>query len=194
MVVKIKEIVKYNGHSVKANGSFDLNFKAMYSELTNSMQVLQLLNNDVTIVAKPAGSKAIKLGVFRVKNVKFSEDTIKSMANHITNNKVKQGGAIKDLKSGILSVCAQHRSEFAFKSIEISYIPNEDPNVVGDFTACVLTKDNDTAKASQDDGTESKSERKKKCEFEVFSDDEDDCHELNSNDGDDCLELNSSDE
>ena len=74
MVVKIKEIVKYNGHSVKANGSFDLNLKAMYSELTNSMQVLQLLNNDVTIVAKPVGSKAIKLGVFRVKNVKFDGD------------------------------------------------------------------------------------------------------------------------
>ena len=38
------------------------------------MQVLQLLNNDVTIVAKPVGSKAIKLGVFRVKNVKFDGD------------------------------------------------------------------------------------------------------------------------
>lgn len=71
--IKIKEMVKYNGHSVKANGSVDLNFKAMYSEITNSMQLLQLLNNDVSIAAKKEG-KVYKLGVFRIKNVKFDGD------------------------------------------------------------------------------------------------------------------------
>lgn len=74
MNVKIKEVVKYDGHSVKANGSVDLGFKAMYSELTNSMQVLQLLNNDVTIVAKFPSMKPISLGMFRVKNVLFDGD------------------------------------------------------------------------------------------------------------------------
>ena len=74
MVVKIKEVVKYDGHSVRANGSVDLGFKAMYSEITNSMQVLQLLNNDVDIIAKFPGAKPIKLGMFRVKNVVFDGD------------------------------------------------------------------------------------------------------------------------
>ena len=43
MEVKVKEIVKYKGHTVKQNGSVDLKLTAMYSELTKSMQVLQML-------------------------------------------------------------------------------------------------------------------------------------------------------
>ena len=67
--ITIKEFVKYNGHNVKSNTTVSLNFKAMYSELTKTIQVLQLLNNDVKIEAdkKP-------LGVFRVKNVSVSDD------------------------------------------------------------------------------------------------------------------------
>lgn len=87
MNVKIKEVVKYDGHSVRANGSVDLGFKAMYSEITNSMQVLQALNNDVNIVAKFPGAKAIKLGMFRVKNVVFDGDgESKIKFNAITDN------------------------------------------------------------------------------------------------------------
>lgn len=87
MVVKIKEVVKYDGHSVRANGSVDLGFKAMYSELTNSMQVLQMLNNDVNIIAKFPSSKPIKLGMFRVKNVVFDGDgESKLKFNAITDN------------------------------------------------------------------------------------------------------------
>lgn len=67
--ITIKEFTKYNGHNVKSNTTVSLNFKAMYSELTKTIQVLQLLNNDVKITAdeKP-------LGVFRVKNVSVSDD------------------------------------------------------------------------------------------------------------------------
>ena len=87
MDIKIKEVVKYDGHSVRANGSVDLGFKAKYSELTNSMKVLQLLNNDVNIVAKFPGSKAIKLGMFRVKNVVFNGDGESNLKfNAITDN------------------------------------------------------------------------------------------------------------
>lgn len=67
--ISIKEFVSYNGHNVKSNTTVSLNFKAMYSELTKTIQVLQLLNNDVKITAadKP-------LGTFRVKNVSVSDD------------------------------------------------------------------------------------------------------------------------
>lgn len=74
MNIKVKEIVKYNGHKVKANGAIDLSFKAMYSELTNSIQALQLLNNDVKIKAKIVGQKAIELGLFRVQKVIIDND------------------------------------------------------------------------------------------------------------------------
>ena len=72
--VKIKEVVTYNGHKVKSNGKLDLLFKAKYDELINSMQVLQLLNNDVKIKAKVSGSSAVDLGMFRVSKVTINGD------------------------------------------------------------------------------------------------------------------------
>lgn len=74
MEIKMKEYVKYNGHSVKSSGVVDISFKAMYSELSNSIQALQMLNNDVSIVVKRGNEKPFKLGVFRVKNVIIDSD------------------------------------------------------------------------------------------------------------------------
>lgn len=73
-LVKVKEVVTYGGHSISANGSVNLTFKAQYSELVNTVQTLQLLNNDVFIKAKVAGMKPVKLGMFRVKDVNVSGD------------------------------------------------------------------------------------------------------------------------
>lgn len=73
-LLKVKEVVTYGGHSISANGSVNLTFKAQYSELVNTVQTLQLLNNDVFIKAKVAGMKPVKLGMFRVKDVNVSGD------------------------------------------------------------------------------------------------------------------------
>ena len=72
--VIVKEVVNYKGHSVKANGSVDLNFTAMYDELVNSIACLQMLNNDVSIVAKLPNEKPIELGMYRIKSVIFDGD------------------------------------------------------------------------------------------------------------------------
>lgn len=72
--VEIKEIVEYAGHSISANGAVSLTVKASYSELPNSIQMCQLLNNDVTIKAKVPGEKAMMLGMFRVKNINIEDD------------------------------------------------------------------------------------------------------------------------
>lgn len=74
MNVKVKEIVKYGGHNLSANGSVNLTFKASYSELTNTIQLMQMLNNDVNIKAKIPGEKAMKLGMFRIKEIKVEGD------------------------------------------------------------------------------------------------------------------------
>lgn len=71
--IKISEFVKYNGHNIKASGAVNLSLKAMYSELTKTIQVLQLLNNDVKISAKVEGEK-MELGMFRVKNIIVDDD------------------------------------------------------------------------------------------------------------------------
>ena len=40
MTIKVKEVVRYGGHSLSANGSVNFTLKASYSELTNSVQIL----------------------------------------------------------------------------------------------------------------------------------------------------------
>ena len=74
MTVKVKEVVKYAGHSLSANGSVNFNLKASYSELTNTIQMMQMLNNDVTIKAKLPNGKPMKLGMFRIKQIVIDGD------------------------------------------------------------------------------------------------------------------------
>lgn len=68
-VIKVKEVVKYGGHSLSANGSVNFTLKASYSELTNTIQMMQMLNNDVSIKAKLPAGKPMKLGMFRIKQI-----------------------------------------------------------------------------------------------------------------------------
>lgn len=72
--INVKEVVKYDGHNVSANGSVNFNLKADYSELVNTIQVMQMLNNDVTIKAKLPDRKPFKLGVFRIKQIVIDGD------------------------------------------------------------------------------------------------------------------------
>lgn len=69
VIVKVKEVVKYGGHSLSANGSVNFTLKASYSELTNTIQMMQMLNNDVNIKAKLPTGKPMRLGMFRIKQI-----------------------------------------------------------------------------------------------------------------------------
>lgn len=74
MNIKVKEVVKYGGHSLSANGSVNFTLKAAYSELTNSIKLMQMLNNDVNIKAKVPSGKPMKLGLFRIKQIIIDGD------------------------------------------------------------------------------------------------------------------------
>lgn len=74
MNLKIKEVVSYSGHSLSANGSVNLTLKASYSELTNTIKLMQMLNNDVSIKAKIPNSHPMKLGAFRIKQIQVDGD------------------------------------------------------------------------------------------------------------------------
>lgn len=74
MNIKVKQIASYCGHSISANGSVNLNLKAAYSELTNSIKLSQMLNNDVVIKVKMPNEKPMKLGTFRIKLLKIDGD------------------------------------------------------------------------------------------------------------------------
>ena len=72
--IKVKQVVTYGGHSLKANGAVDFTLKSAYSELVNTIQLMQMLNNDVDIKAKLPGKKAMKLGMFRIKQIIIDGD------------------------------------------------------------------------------------------------------------------------
>lgn len=74
MKAKVKEVVSYKGHSLSSNGSVNFSIKAQYSELTNTIQLMQMLNNDVSLKAKVPGEKPIKLGYFRIKQIIIDGD------------------------------------------------------------------------------------------------------------------------
>lgn len=74
MKAKVKEVVSYKGHSLSSNGSVNFSIKAQYSELTNTIQLMQMLNNDVSLKAKVPGEKPIKLGFFRIKQIIIDGD------------------------------------------------------------------------------------------------------------------------
>lgn len=72
--VDFKMVVKYNGHNVKQSGAVDVNFIAEYGELTNTVQLLQLLSNDIKVAIKKPDEKPFKLGTFRLQNLTYDHD------------------------------------------------------------------------------------------------------------------------
>ena len=72
--VKVKAVGKYNGHNIKANKSVDIAFKMDYSELVNSVKLLQMLNENITVAVKVGDTKPKILGMYMVKEVKFDHD------------------------------------------------------------------------------------------------------------------------
>lgn len=73
-VIKVKQVVTYGGHSLSANGSVNFTLKAKYPELVNTIQLMQMLNNDVIIRARIPGQKPMKLGSFRIKSINIEGD------------------------------------------------------------------------------------------------------------------------
>lgn len=74
MKLKVMEVMKYGGHSLSANGMVSVTFSAMYSELAKSLQLMQLLNEDVTVAAKLPSEKPMPLGTFRVHQLIVDDD------------------------------------------------------------------------------------------------------------------------
>lgn len=73
--IKVKGFYSYKGHSVLQNGSVNITLKAKYSGITNSVQLLQMLNNDVNIHVKMATEKKpFTIGTFRIKSINFDDD------------------------------------------------------------------------------------------------------------------------
>lgn len=72
--VKIKFEAKYQTHNVKSNKSIDVTFKMSYSELTQYLQTIQMLNENVLVASKIGADKPRKLGTFMISNLNVGGD------------------------------------------------------------------------------------------------------------------------
>lgn len=86
--IKVKQIVSYNGHNLSNNGIVNFNLKAQYSQLTSTIQLMQLLNNDIDIKANVQG-EVLKLGSFRVKQIQIDGDGESKIKLTSTNDYVE---------------------------------------------------------------------------------------------------------
>lgn len=71
--IKIKGVCSYSGHSINQQGIFNLTLVFAYDELTNIIQLMQCLNEDIELVTKISGETK-KLGTFGIKNIAINSN------------------------------------------------------------------------------------------------------------------------
>lgn len=90
MKKEIKSVCVYCGHSIKQSGAIDLKLKSKYEDLVNSVQLLQMLNNDVSVLVKlPDQKKEFSLGSFRLNKLSVDHDGESLIVLNSTNEFVE---------------------------------------------------------------------------------------------------------
>lgn len=75
--IKVMGVALYDGHSVRKQGAVDLKFVMDYSELPNTIKLLQLLNNDIKIQVKMLDKKKpSNLGIWRLDSIHTGSDGV----------------------------------------------------------------------------------------------------------------------
>lgn len=72
--LKQKGIAYFAGLTISPAGAVTLKFKLRYDEVVTSVNLLQGLNNDITITAKCPDKKPKNLGMFTIGAVNFDKD------------------------------------------------------------------------------------------------------------------------
>lgn len=90
MLLKVNQVVNYVSHNVTQNGVVKLNFKAMFDELTHSMELLQMLTSDIGIKVKLPDTGEVKLiGTFKIAGINFTANGQSTIKLASINNAVE---------------------------------------------------------------------------------------------------------
>lgn len=71
---KQKGIATFGGLNIGKNRTVQVKFKLRYDEILTSVELLQGLNNDITIHAKTAIGNPMNLGIFTIGALNFDKD------------------------------------------------------------------------------------------------------------------------
>lgn len=72
--MKLKGISRFEGMNISSSKVITLNVKMGYEEVVTSVQLLQGLNSDITVLAKLGIGKPKNLGMFKVNGINFDKD------------------------------------------------------------------------------------------------------------------------
>lgn len=72
--LKQKGVATFQGFTVGATGQVTIKFKFRYDEVVTSVNLLQGLNNDITVIAKVPDKKSMNLGMFTIGGINFDKD------------------------------------------------------------------------------------------------------------------------
>jgi hypothetical protein len=72
--VKVSGVVSYGGHTIKQNGIVELTLKADYSDLPMTINLFQLLNEDMHVEVRVPNEKPKKIGIMRINRINVSSD------------------------------------------------------------------------------------------------------------------------
>lgn len=120
-LVRFTQNVSYGGHAVASTGVVNLTLKAQYSELSNTMRLMQMLNNDILVIAKVVNMpKAIRLGYFRIKNVAVAGDgTSKIKLSGITDSvEVDNFAVLPGMQDDVCEFKVRYQSEIEIEDEE----------------------------------------------------------------------------
>jgi hypothetical protein len=125
--VKLKFEGQYSNHNVKANKAVSLVFKMPYTELSNYVQSLQMLNENVIFAIKLSADKPKKIGSFMIKNLNIGGDGAGTL---------KLDSMLDYVEPGILNELATRSDEPLFimlkATIEDDEEPEEDEDEIGE--------------------------------------------------------------
>lgn len=93
--MKVRGISTFKSLNISGNKVVTLKFKMRYDEIVTSVQLLQGLNCDITVLAKIGGSKPKSLGLFTVGGINFDKDgnaevTLKSLTQNVELNNITE--------------------------------------------------------------------------------------------------------
>ncbi len=72
--LKQQGIASFEGMSIGKNKTIQVKFKLRYDEILTSVELLQGLNNDITLHAKVPDKKPMNLGIFTIGAINFDKD------------------------------------------------------------------------------------------------------------------------
>lgn len=72
--LKQQGIASFEGLSIGKNKTIQVKFKLRYDEILTSVELLQGLNNDITLNAKVPDKKPMNLGIFTIGAINFDKD------------------------------------------------------------------------------------------------------------------------